>query len=550
MGGMACQGSIAPSDTSSPPSSDPAPDLPAATPGAPDTPTKPDAPGAVKVGDDVYFRTAIRRLSKTELRQTLRDLLGIDLGAEVDKFPEDYGEANAVFAFDNDYGLQQPSSALIEAARNLAQVAADQLLASASARARVVPCTAAGPSDDACLRRFITAFGRRALRRPLAADEVARYATTFLPFATDAGDFNRAVALIVRSLLQHIEFLYRVEIGQPTRERPDLVKLGGYEVASRLSYFLWGSTPDDALLDAAQQLVTPDGIRTAAARMIDDAHFKQGASKFHAMWLGWERYAPLPPFEAAMAAETAALLERVIVREKRPWLDLFRMKETYVDKALAAHYGLPAPASGSAWVPTGMSGRQGILSHGAYLGVERKHEDTSPTMRGLNVRVRLMCQRVPMPPGDVDVDNVVKVGNCKADRYRPYLTGMVCAGCHGLMDAIGNGLENYDRTGAYRTVAPEDQGKTGCAITGEGTLAPVGPFKGVAQLSDLLAQSGTLEACATTQLASYYLGRELDASEQPAIERLAAQWKGQGGRFDQLVMQFVGMPAFGYRVVN
>jgi hypothetical protein len=355
---------------------------------------------------------------------------------------------------------------------------------------------------------------------------------------------------VVRVLLQHLEFLYRVEIGQPTRERPELVKLGGYEVASRLSYFLLGSGPDDALLDAADQLVTPDGIKAAAARMIDGPRFKQGASKFHAMWLGWARYEPLPPLDGAMLAETGALLERVIVREKRPWLDLFRLKETYVDKPLATHYGLPAPASGSAWVPYGATGRQGILSHGAYLGVERKHEDTSPTMRGLNVRVRLMCQRVPPPPGNIDVDNIVKVGNCKADRYKPYLSGMVCMGCHGLMDAIGNGLENYDRTGAYRTIAPEDQGKTGCTISGEGNLAPIGPFKGVAQLSDLLAQSGTLESCLTTQLASYYLGRDVDPSEQPVIDQLGAQWKGQGGRFDQLVTQFVGLPAFGYRVID
>jgi hypothetical protein len=521
--------------------------------GASVNPVPPPPPG----DDRVFFASAVRRLTRAELRQTLQDLLGIDLAAELAKFPEDYAEAGDVFAFDNKYEHQQPSASLIEAAKNLADVAGARVLADQAVQRRLVTCTPSGAGDAACLRTFVHSFGRRVMRRPLAAAEVDGYVNAFRPLGEAAGSFQRGVSLVVRAMLQDVEFLYRNEIGQPVQGSAGLYKLTGPEVATRLSYFLWGTSPDDALLDTAtggDRLQSPAAIRAAAQRMLADPRAVRGVNRFHGMWLGYERQPPPAPLGPAMLAETSALVERVTFKDKRPWLDLFRSKETFVDGALAAHYGLPAPAAASGWVGYGSSGRQGILSHASFLGVERKHDDTSPTMRGQFIRTRLLCTVVPPPPPSlmVDVDAVPTDGDCKADRYNMWKREG-CKGCHMLMDPIGLGLENYDRVGRYRASAPADAGKPACAISGRGELAGDAgtvPFDGLAGLSDQLVASGQLEACLGTQLASHLLGRVPRGEEIVLFQRVGARFVASNHRFDQLLLDVVSLPGFGYRIAE
>ncbi len=519
------------------------------------------APGASvpppPAGDDrVFFASAVRRLTKGELRGTLSELLGLDLGAELSKFPEDFSEAGDVFAFDNNYAHQEPSASLVEAARNLADVAGARVLSDAALRGRLVSCTPSGPGDADCLRSFVSGFGRRVLRRPLTDVEVDGYVARTRPAAMEAGDFHRAVSLVVRALLQDVEFLYRAEVGVPVQGVDGLHKLTGPEVASRLSFFLWGTGPDDGLLDAAasgDRLQSPAAIRTAAETMLADPRTRRGVARFHGLWLGFERQPP-PALAGAMLEETRRLIDKIVFEDKRPWLDLFRARETYLDSALAAHYGLPAPAGGAGWVAYGDSGRQGILAHGTFLGVERKHEDTSPTMRGAFVRTRLLCQVVPPPPPElmVDIDAVPTEGACKSDRYSMWKKDG-CRGCHVLMDPIGHGLETFDRTGRRRTLAPSDAGKAGCALEGRGELASgseSAPFTGVAGLSDRLVDSGTLERCLTTQLASYLLGRAPRGDEVALFERVAGRFAAGEHRFDRMLLDIVSLPGFGYRMAE
>jgi hypothetical protein len=522
-------------------------------PGDPPMAAPPPPPGE----DRVFFGSAVRRLTKGELRGTLSDMLGVDLGAELAKFPEDFAEANDVFAFDNRYAHQEPSAALIEAARNLADVAGARVLSDEALRKRLLTCTPTGAADEGCLRTFVSAFGRRAFRRPLSNVEIEAYVSKARPAATEAGDFHRAVSLLVRAMLQDVEFLYRTEVGQPVAGTPGLFKLSGPEVASRLSFFLWGTGPDDGLLDAAvagERLQSPTAIRAAAERMLNDPRARRGIARFHGLWLGYERQPPPAQLAAAMGEETRRLIDKVIFEEQRPWLDLFRARETYLDGPLAAHYGLPAPTGGAGWVSYGTSGRQGILSHGTFLGVERKHEDTSPTMRGAFIRTRLLCQVVPPPAPElmVDVDAVPTEGTCKSDRYSMWKKDG-CKSCHLLMDPIGHGLEMFDRTGRQRALAPSDAGKAGCEIAGTGELlagAASAPFTGVSGLSDRLVDSGTLESCLTTQLASYLLGRQPQGEEVALFERVAARFAAGNHRFDQMLLDIVSLPGFGYRLAE
>jgi hypothetical protein len=533
-----------------------------------------DAPGAASAsaaarpalpGPELAARTGLRRLTVYEYDNTLRDLLGDDSRGSRLLLPDDPRTL-----FDNDYTNQVGSKALVEGVELLATDAAARLLKDAPRRDRVVGCKPTGPGDEACLRAFVTSFGRRALRRPLGDDEVTRF-VALRALADRAGDFYVAVQAVVEAFLQHPEFLYRVEIGAPVPSRPGLLALGPYELASRLSYLIWGSMPDDRLLDraAARGLGSSDGVRAAAVAMLADARARAHVARFHALWLGYEEMKVDPTLAAAMQAETAALIGRVVFDEHRPWQDLLRIDETFVPDLLAKQYGLaPTGSKDPRWVKYGDSGRRGLLSHGTFLSIGAKATDTSPTLRGKLIRERLFCQDVPPPPPNVNTDGVTAAASgslCKADRYAIHDQGG-CAGCHSLMDPIGFGLENYDQSGRYRTAQywirdmkdPKNPvvalatattpGAQKCDIQGSGEVVGTGAFKGPAELGDLVLRSGRLDVCATTQLYRFAVGRtELFDADQAPIDALAARLGRGDFRLDELVADFVAAPAFAHR---
>jgi hypothetical protein len=465
---------------------------------------------------------------------------------DLEVWPED-----ARTPFDNDYATQFPSRALVEAAKSIADKAAARLLADPTNRARVLGCMPTGPMDSACLKSFVARFGRRALRRPLAPEEVDRY-VAFVSHNAASGDFYTAVGMVVRALLQDLEFIYRVELGSPVPGKNDLLRLNGFEVASRLSYFLWGSGPDDELLDSAQKGSLGDaaGVRAAASRMLGTKRARERIDRFHAMWLGYDRPSLPANLSARMTAESNALIERVIFDDKAPWLDVWRRKETFVDDTLAKHYGLPSPGATAKWVPTEAAGRQGLLSHGTFLSVAGKFNDTSPTQRGIAIRERLLCSPVPLPDPStmVNVDQPPGgAAKCKWDRYAAHRVGG-CAGCHSLMDPVGFGLENYDSSGKYRATEP---GLPECKIAGEGEVVGVGKFKGPAELSNLLLQTGELDRCAVSQLYHFASGhKESGVEDARFIDLLTKQFRDKGHRMDELLLEYVVQPAFGYRIVE
>lgn len=484
--------------------------------------------------------SGLRRLTAAEYVATVQDLLGVDVDAEL-LLPEDWRQP-----FDNDYTTQVASQALIEGAELLAADVATLALATPASRDAIVGCQPADVADTECLRSFLATFGRRALRRPLTADELDRYAG-LIAEAEASGDFYAAVDVALRAFLQHPEFLYRVELGTPVPDAPGVFRLSDHEIATRLSYFLWGSTPSDALLDLADagQLGTPEEIAAAAEDMLTDPRARARVGRFHALWLGYEQLPHAPELASAMQAETQALIDRVVFEDGMPWQELLRAEETFVDATLAEHYGLPAPI-GAQWVSYGDSGRQGLLSHGTFLSAMAKVDDSSPTKRGLLVRTRLMCQDIPPPPPNVNVDDTEPPeGVCKEEFYREAHAQGNCAGCHSLMDPIGLGLENYDHRGAFRTVENDD---ASCTISGEGSIDGQA-FSGPAELSDLLLDSGTLNRCVTNQLYRFAMGRsELEAQGDTFVGVLADEL-GTSEDFDlgALLVRFVADEAFALR---
>ena len=492
---------------------------------------------------EVVGEMGMRRLSAHEFDRTLFSLLGDDTASAAALLPED-----VIDPFDNDATTQDPSMAYVEAAEVVGREAAQRLVADVDRRTDVVDCGPSGPGDADCMESFVVQFGRRALRRALEPDEVDDFVTLGLQIAGEDDDFWAGVEVVISGMLLHPEFLYRIERGTPVDGQPGVFKLSGNEVATRLSYFVVGTTPPDWLLDAAEagDLDDADGVRTAATQLLDTADARAQVSRFHGLWLGYAT-APLPAdVGAKMQAETRLLVEDVVFDDPRSWLELFTANGTYVDDELAAHYGWPEPGSNTpVWVSYEGSGRAGILSHASFLSVGGGGAETNVVRRGKLIRNRLMCEEIPPPPPDVNVDEIPEIeGACKDEEYEVQRAVGSCAGCHAQMDPIGFGLENYDYAGLFRTHDPE---MPSCEITGEGEIQGVGTFNGPGELATLLVEEDILGRCAVTQLYRYAMGRAEDDAGSNLIDELATAFSDDAQRMDEVLLDLVGHPSFGFR---
>jgi len=472
------------------------------------------------------LESGARRLTRAELDNVVRDLLGDDDGPARRYLSED-----EFTPFDNDYTIQRASSALIDSLEAFADAAAARAVLPEN-RARVVPCTPSGADDVACLEATVMGLGRKLFRRPFTSADAAPY-LELIAFATEdndavENDFYTAVELVLRSMLQDPEFLYRIEVGTPTTE-PGVFQLTDHEIATRLSFLFWGSSPDDSLGAAADagMLADPLTRRAEAERLLADGRARSALHRFHAMWLGYRAIPGTPELVAAFDLETNALIDRVVFDQASSYLDLFLSPETYVTSMLAEHYGLDAPAGGEGFVSYGTSGRAGILSHGSVLAGFSKFSDTSPTQRGIFVQTRLLCNTIQPPPANVNVDQPPTSGDseCKTDRYATHRSSPSCAGCHSDLDPIGFGLEAYDVAGRFRTT---DDGHPECPLTGEGELPGYGTFNGPAELGRLLVDSGEVESCFVQHLVSYALGRAVKPEEAVLTAALGADFAAQG----------------------
>jgi hypothetical protein len=505
-----------------------------------------DAQGSPNASTGQALVSGLRRLTAYEYDRTLSDLLFDDAAGAVLNLP-----ADALSPFDNDYAGQEVSQALIEGAELLAGDISSRLIADAPRRDAIVGCEPTAVRDEACFRSFLEAFGGRALRRPLAEIEIDDR-MMLLDGAEEAGDFYFAVDLALRSFLQDPAFLYRVEIGEEVA--PGVRRLDGWEVASRLSYLLWGSMPDDHLFDLAArgELALPDQVRAAALEMLGDPRALQQIERFHGMWMGYQGLVSGGALADAMRAETHALFDEVI-GEGLPWPELFRWPSTFVTPELAEHYALPAPAAEADWVAYGDTGRAGLLSHASFLAIGGNEERTSPTDRGRMIRELLLCQAIAPPPPGVNASLPNEGGpTCKTDKYEAHTKGG-CAGCHSLMDGIGFGLETYDGTGKFRTHEPddpmtEDFDESQCALATDGELVmddSAVPFTGPGELGTLLAGTDAIAACMIRQYYRFAVGRsELDDVDELLVDGIVSRLPAADLRFDEVVLELASHEAF------
>ncbi|MBL8951172.1 MAG: DUF1588 domain-containing protein [Myxococcaceae bacterium] len=481
----------------------------------------------------------LRRLTRGELDLTLMELVGDTSHAALTLLP---GEE--LTPFDNDYAKQQASAVWVEAAERLVEQVVGETLASPARTARIMPCTPTGNDDVVCLAQFTKSFGRRALHRPLSDEEVTEL-TSLHALARQRGTIMTSVSLVMKRLLLDPELLFRVETGTATAD--GAVALDAYALASRLSFFVLGRAPDTSLLDvaAAGGLSTPHQVREVARGLLDSSEGRARVEVFHAMWLGYLSLPHDAMFNQRAATETSALVRKVVFEDKADYRTLLTFSKTFVDDTMAAHYGLtPAGTAGPHWLDYGATGRQGILSHAALLSNGTKQTDTSPTLRGKWIRNRLFCQEIAPPPPNVTADEPppeTAGAVCKKQRYAAHDEVQSCAGCHLQMDPIGFGLEQFDRTGRFRSA---EAAHPECAITGEGKLAGIGDFVGPKGLSDLMVEKNTLDQCLVTQVFRFGTGRREAPADGALLRELSRSFAAKGRRFDELVLDYVSHPTF------
>jgi hypothetical protein len=494
----------------------------------------------------------LRRLTAAEYDAAVVQLTGVTSVSGRGVLPEDF-----LTPFDNDWTGQEPSRVLVEAVEDLASRVAAEVVAPGDLRDTLVGPTPAPAGREAALTAFTTDFGRLALRRPLADDERDDLVALGMGFVAD-GDYWDGVEVVIRALLQDPEFVYRVEDGEEIPGLPGYRRLDDYEIATRAGFALWGTPPDDWLLDEADagNLVDPARREAVARTMLDDDRARMQADRFHALWLGYDEvdigiFAPLPTLAEDLRSESRHLVQRVLFEDDLPWTDLFTFGESWVTPDVARHYGIRG-VSAPTWTDVTVVDRAGLLSHGAFLSVAGNVLDTSPTKRGKLIRERLLCIDIPPPPPDVGADSPPPVidGECKVDQYAAHRADPACAACHDQMDPIGFGLERYDLAGKFRAfeyTARTNEPIPECPIAGEGEVVGLGTFSGPAELGEMLVGSGALEPCMVDHLYQYTVGRPVEAEDQSAVDALTEDFLANRASFRELQIAIVADPRFGWR---
>ena len=495
-------------------------------------------PGHVSVPDGPRGdpgRVTVHRLNNTEYNNTVRDLLGTAL-RPADDFPAD----DVSEGFDNISAVLSVSPVQVELYHRAAVALAADVMANAPER--VLVCQPDPADAVPCVRTIASELGRRAWRRPLDSAEVDAAVALYQVAIQAGGDSNEGVQLLVEHFLASPLFLFRFEI-DPDPLAPGARPLGDHEVASRLSYFLWSSMPDDELFAAADagRLVDPEEIAGQIERMMADPRADALVDNFAGQWLylrGLAEHEPdldlFPTFDgelrAAMVAETAALF-RAFLREGRPLPELLTAELGAVDDRLAAHYG------------DGAAGRRsGLLGHASILTATSYPNRTSPVKRGKWVLEQLLCSEPPPPPPGVEgLDDQGPVTGSVRERMEQHRTDPVCASCHTAMDPIGFALEHFDATGAWRDT------DSGFAIDATGTLPDGATFDGAVELGAVLSADPRFTRCLSQKMLIYALGRGLEEGDTATVDRIHDELLARGARLSDLIQLVATSDPFLYR---
>jgi hypothetical protein len=500
---------------------------------------------------------SVHRLNAAEYNATVADVLGTTLQPASSSWLG--GELGG---FDNISDVLDMNAEQYERYLNAATSIADDVFASADAKAKVMICTAA---DNACAQNIISKTGLRLFRRPLATDEVATYLKVYTAARGHMETHEGAVKQVLIALLGSSEFLYRIET-DPDPKSTAKHPLTSYELASRLSYFLWSSAPDDALLAAAadNSILQSDKLTAAVDRMLmDPTKGTRFIENFAGQWLGARKlpdHAAAPAVYPEWSTAVATSLSKEMymffaefVKGDRPWTDFLKADINFVDAGVAKLYGMPARATGTGIqrVEIKDDERYGFAGLGGFLAMSALPERTSPTLRGRWVLHNLLCLEAPPPPpgtpelgvaGGLDPEKNIRAA-LEEHRKSPS-----CAACHALFDPYGLSLEQFDGIGKFRTTYAD-----GSTIdpTTELLASPAFPqglkFTGLDGMTEAVTRDPRFSECVMDNLFTYSLGRLVTDADRPYLAAVQAEWKKGALTLRRLIQSLVLAETFRFR---
>ena len=405
----------------------------------------------------------------------------------------------------------------------------------------VFACRAATPAEEEpCARRIAARLARRAFRRPVSALETAALIDTYRRERA-RGTFDSGIEAVVRRVLASPSFVFRPEVEPPRTAPGSVVALSGYELASRLSFFLWSSIPDDQLLRVAGDgsLTRPVVLARQVRRMLADPKARALTDNFAGQWLYLRNLSAIQPnsdlfpdfddnLRQAMRAEAELFFES-IVREDRSVVDLLTADDTFVNERLARHYGIPGVVGARFRRVTVTDARRGLLGKGAVLLATSHATTTSPVLRGKWILDNLLGSPPPAPPPDVPAlaDNDPAAPRTMREQLERHRANPSCAACHKLMDPIGFALENFDAVGAWRAAS-----ESGAPLDTADVLANGRRIDGVGGLrAALTEQPEIFVRTFVEKLLVYALGRGLEPEDMPAVRTIVRDARAEGYRF-------------------
>jgi hypothetical protein len=507
------------------------------------------APGVASAASAPGRIIGLRRLTEAQYRHAIADIFGEDIKVS-GRFEPIVRADHGLIATGASQSAISPAG--FEQFDAMARGVAAQVL-DGSHRASFLSCKPADPhrADPVCARAFYSQFGLYVFRRPLTTAELEFYVDLAGRGAGPTGDVYKGLQLGLASMLISPQFLYRVETADL-----DNRSLDAWSKASRLSFLIWNSTPDRALLDAAARgdLESDRGLARQVDRMLASPRAEQGVRAFFSDFLELDRVADLskdtvvyPRFSTEIAQDLTEQTLRTVVdlllTQKRPYPELFTTRRTYLTRRLGLLYGAPtSQAEGwAAYDFPAEDDRAGILGQGAFLALFSHEGRSSPTLRGRAIREVLLCQPVPNPPANVDFSGFNDTSNAvlrtARQRLARHATDPVCASCHRITDPLGLPLERFDGVGARR-----DQ-ENGAMIDVSGSFEGK-PFDGAAALGELLGQSQGANECVSERLAEYAAGSGEDDLPKGWARALAKGFEAGGYRFPALIRAVALSPQF------
>ena len=395
----------------------------------------------------------------------------------------------------------------------------------------LVPCeiSTADVYDETCATKFVENFGRLLFRRPLTTEELATRRTIVQETTESLGSFGEGLASALASLLVAPQFLFITDEVEADPDQPGAYRLDGYSIATRLSFLLWNTAPDDILLRAAEggELHTSGGLQGQVGRMMASPRLTTGVRAFFSDMLEFSEFAYLekdsviyPAFGVAAARDAREQTLRTIadhvISQNRDYRELFTTRKTFMTRTLGLLYRVQITALRGVWQPYEFPAddpRQGIQAHLGFLALNSHPGRSSPTLRGKGIREMLLCQKVPVPPADVDFsgfNDPDSPANTARERLTAHSTEPACVGCHKITDPIGLALENFDGAGQFRET--ED----GAPIDSSGVLDGI-EFQNGTGLGPALQDNPAAPECLVNRLYAYASGTTLQTKDP---------WKG------------------------